>query len=70
MISACEGTPITWNAGFDVTRQKRKSKPAEGKKATTMMVRCESFFNFFDSITVDSNVPAANDAAKQLLDDL
>jgi len=47
--NSCEkavGTEIQWkDASCDVTKTKKKK--GKGKKKTTVVVKCESFFNFF-----------------------
>jgi hypothetical protein len=52
VIEQCEGTIISWKEGKDITKKKTKKK--KGKKQVTTTVDCESFFNFFKSITLDS----------------
>jgi len=50
IIESCEGTPITWMPGCDVTKTKKKKGKGKNKKNVT--VKCDSFFNFFESIDV------------------
>jgi len=50
VIEACIGTEITWNSGQDVTHEKKKK--GKGKNKKTVVVKCDSFFNFFESIDV------------------
>jgi nucleosome assembly protein 1-like 1 len=47
VIERCEGTPITWLPGCDVTMAKKKK--GKGNKKKTVTVKCDSFFNFFAS---------------------
>ena len=42
------GSTISWTAGSDVTKTKKKK--GKGKKKVTVTVKCESFFNFFETI--------------------
>jgi nucleosome assembly protein 1-like 1 len=53
VIEKCEGTDIAWKDGKDITKAK-KSKKKKGKKAVVKIIDCESFFNFFKTITLDS----------------
>lgn len=50
VIDGCVGTPITWLPGCDVTHTKKKK--GKGSKKKTVVVKCDSFFNFFESIDV------------------
>lgn len=52
VIEKCVGTPITWNGGCDVTQIKKKK--GKGNKKKTVVVKCESFFNFFGDIDVST----------------
>jgi nucleosome assembly protein 1-like 1 len=52
VIEKCEGSVVTWKDGKDITKKKVKKK--KGKKPVTKVVDCESFFNFFKTITLDS----------------
>ncbi len=47
-VDSCVGTEIAWTAGAGVTKTKKKK--GKGKKKTTVTVKCDSFFNFFESI--------------------
>ncbi len=42
------GSTISWTAGSDVTKTKKKK--GKGKKKVNVTVKCESFFNFFETI--------------------
>ena len=53
-VDHCIGTPITWSAGSDVTKTKKKK--GKGKKKTTVTVKCDSFFNFFETIEAKAPV--------------
>jgi len=55
IIEKCEGCEIKWTAGSDPTKMKKKKKQKKGGKKTnvTVTVKCDSFFNFFE--TVDAN---------------
>lgn len=53
VIEKCIGTEINWTAGSDPTKEKKKKKVKKaggGKKTITKEVKCESFFNFFETI--------------------
>jgi nucleosome assembly protein 1-like 1 len=55
VIEKCDGTEITWKDGKDVTKKKIKKKSKNkktGNKTVTKTVECESFFNFFKTITM------------------
>ena len=47
-VDYCVGSSIEWTAGSDVTKIKKTK--GKGKKKTTVMVKANSFFNFFESI--------------------
>jgi nucleosome assembly protein 1-like 1 len=47
-VDHCIGTVISWTAGSDVTKTKKKK--GKGKKKSTVTVKCDSFFNFFETI--------------------
>jgi hypothetical protein len=47
-VDYCIGTSIEWMAGSDVTKIKKTK--GKGKKKTTVIVKSNSFFNFFESI--------------------
>ena len=51
VIEKCIGTPITWMPGCDVTKTKKKK--GKGKKKTMVTVKCESFFNFFETVETE-----------------
>lgn len=57
-VDHCIGTEISWTAGSDVTKTKKKK--GKGKKKTTVTVKCDSFFNFFE--TIEAKAPAAKPA--------
>lgn len=57
VIESCEGTPITWAPGCDVTKAKKKK--GKGAKKKTVTVKCDSFFNFFESIDVSKKPEGA-----------
>ena len=53
VIEKCVGTEIKWTAGSDPTKEKKKKKVKKqggGKKTVTKEVKCDSFFNFFETI--------------------
>ena len=45
---------IEWSQGSDPTKEKKKKKVKKGGKKSnvTVMVRTESFFNFFETIDI------------------
>lgn len=55
VIEKCIGTEINWTAGSDPTKEKKKKKVKKaggGKKTVTKEVKCDSFFNFFETIAL------------------
>lgn len=52
VIEKCVGCVIEWSPGSDPTMEKKKKKVKKGGKKTTVTVsqKCESFFNFFETI--------------------
>ena len=56
VIDKCEGCKIEWTAGSDPTKMKKKKKQKKGGKKTnvTVTVKCDSFFNFFETIDIDN----------------
>ena len=52
VVEKCIGTPIEWAVGCDPTKEKKKKKTKSGgkTKTTTTTVKCESFFNFFETV--------------------
>ena len=52
VVSKCLGTPIEWSPGSDPTKEKKKKKQKQGGKTKTVTktVKCESFFNFFQTL--------------------
>lgn len=56
VIDKCEGCTIEWTAGSDPTKMKKKKKQKKGGKKTnvTVTVKCDSFFNFFETIDIDN----------------
>jgi len=51
VIEKCLGSAITWMPGCDVTKTKKKK--GKGKKKTMVTVKCESFFNFFETVATE-----------------
>lgn len=47
-VDFCVGSTIEWTSGSDVTKIKKTK--GKGKKKTTVIVKANSFFNFFESI--------------------
>jgi len=52
VVEKCVGTTIEWAAGSDPTKEKKKKKSKSGGKTKTVTktVKCDSFFNFFESV--------------------
>ena len=53
VIEKCVGVEIRWTPGSDPTKEKKKKKVKKaggGKKTVTKEVKCDSFFNFFETI--------------------
>ncbi len=65
VVEKCVGTSIEWAAGCDPTKEKKKKKVKQGgkQKTVTTTVKCDSFFNFFET------VEAADQVAKPSGDD-
>lgn len=64
VVEKCTGTTIEWSAGSDPTKEKKKKKVKQGGKAKTVTttVKCDSFFNFFNSVeAADVNKKAGGD---------
>lgn len=62
MIEKCVGTEIEWNEGCDVTVKKTKKKSKKkGSKPVTKMVKQDSFFNFFKSLSADDEKKEGDD---------
>lgn len=57
VIEKCEGQEIKWNPGSDPTKMKKKKKQKKGGKKTnvTVVVKCDSFFNFFETVNADDH---------------
>lgn len=76
-MNECEeatGTEIQWTPGSDVTKTKKKK--GKGKNKKTVVVKAESFFNFFETVgkSVDEATGDSDDEEDagdmQLEDDL
>lgn len=63
MVDRSVGTTITWTPGSDVTKTKKKK--GKGKKKVNVVVKCESFFNFFETIEPSKD----NNKIKKIADD-
>ena len=52
VVEKCIGTPIEWAAGSDHTKEKKKKKVKQNgkQKTVTTTVKCDSFFNFFETV--------------------
>jgi len=52
VVEKCIGTPIEWAAGCDPSKEKKKKKVKQNgkQKTVTTTVKCDSFFNFFETI--------------------
>lgn len=52
VVEKCVGTVIEWAAGSDPTKEKKKKKSKSGGKTKTVTksVKCDSFFNFFETV--------------------
>jgi hypothetical protein len=48
IVQKAIGTTISWTPGSDVTKTKKKK--GKGKKKTMVTVKCDSFFNFFETV--------------------
>lgn len=72
-VDKAVGCTITWNAGSDPTKTMKK----KGKKKVKVQVKCDSFFNFFETIIPedsskgdDDSDDCENDQDEQLENDL
>ncbi len=63
IIESCEGTEISWLPGCDVTKAKKKK--GKGKNKKTVTVKCDSFFNFFESIDVSDKKTPGEDSDEE-----
>ena len=52
VVEKCIGTPIEWAAGSDPTKEKKKKNVKQNgkQKTVTTTVKCDSFFNFFETV--------------------
>lgn len=76
-VERAVGTPISWTAGSDVTKTKKKK--GKGKKKVNVTVKCESFFNLFETVEAsklkkpmpgDDSEEEEDPEAEQLEDDM
>lgn len=74
-VDKAEGTVIEWTPGSDVTKQKKKK--GKGKNKKTVVVKAQSFFNFFETVERsekdggdDEDEEESADGDMQLEDDL
>jgi nucleosome assembly protein 1-like 1 len=63
VIEKCIGQQIQWISGADPTKQKKRK--GKGKKKSTVLVKAESFFNFFETVDADkpSNEPGKDESS-------
>ena len=52
VVEKCLGTSIEWGQGCDPTKEKKKKKVKNAGKTKTVTntVKCDSFFNFFETV--------------------
>ena len=52
VVEKCVGCSIEWSPGSDPTKEKKKKKQKQGGKTKTVTktVKCDSFFNFFETL--------------------
>jgi len=67
VVEKCIGCSIEWQAGCDPTKEKKKKKVKQGgkQKTVTTTVKCDSFFNFFETVEasdVDAKKVTADDS--------
>ena len=67
VIEKCQGCAIEWTPGSDPTKEKKKKKVKKGGKKTnvTVMVKTDSFFNFFETIEMTEEQQKAADEKKK-----
>lgn len=63
VIEKSVGTEIKWTAGSNPTKEKKKKKIKAGgkKKTVTKEVKCDSFFNFFETVELKEKVKVGKD---------
>lgn len=59
VIEKCIGQQIQWISGSDPTKQKKRK--GKGKKKSTVLVKADSFFNFFETVDAEKNDEAGKD---------
>ena len=72
VIEKCEGCQILWTANSDPTQMKKKKKKNVGggkKKNITVTVKCDSFFNFFETIDMDEKEPSEDKEKDEEMED-
>jgi nucleosome assembly protein 1-like 1 len=76
-VERAVGTTISWTPGSDVTKTKKKK--GKGKKKVNVTVKCESFFNLFETVEAsklkksmpgDDSEEEEDPEAEQLEDDM
>lgn len=67
VIEKCIGSTIQWSPGCDPTKTKKKK--GKGKKKTTVLVKAESFFNFFETVDTEKSEKPKNEKADEKADD-
>lgn len=70
VVEKCLGTPIQWAAGSDPTKEKKKKKVKQGgkQKTVTTTVKCDSFFNFFETVEAaefNKKKPSGDDSSSE-----
>ena len=63
VIEKCIGTPISWQPGCDTTHAKKKK--GKGKNKQTVLVKCPSFFNFFETVQTEKEVTPGGEEAQK-----
>jgi nucleosome assembly protein 1-like 1 len=58
-VERAEGTVIEWTPGSDVTKQKKKK--GKGKNKKTVVVKAQSFFNFFETVEKSADKEGGDD---------
>ena len=55
-VEKCIGSNIEWQAGCDPTKEKKKKKVKQNgkQKTVTTTVKCDSFFNFFETVDLEA----------------
>ena len=68
VVEKCIGTTIEWSVGSDPTKEKKKKKVKQNgkQKTVTTTVKCDSFFNFFETVEASElDKPSGEDGSDE-----